>query len=126
LAHQLGANFYEGIFKGYYEKENWYGEALFMYSEYGRDPDDLNMGSDIFNSYKNPAMQYGNKIGQGIKCNLYFQKLTAGYILNRNINLRAAVSYIYRRNAVDNQRINREHIFGIELSTSFYNMSTVF
>ena len=126
LAHQLGANFYEGILKGYYETGNWYGEAFLLYAEYGRDPDSLNLGSDIFKSYANPSMQYGNKIGQGIKCDLYYQKISAGYILNRNMNLRAAVSYIYRRNAIEDQGITQEHIFGIEFSTLLYNMSSVF
>lgn len=126
LAHQLGANFYEGILKGYYETGNWYAEAFLMYAEYGLDPDSLNMGSDIFKSYVNPSLQYNNKIAQGVKGNLYYQKLSVGYILNREMNLRAAVSYVYRRNSIENQGITQEHIFGIELSTLLYNMSSVF
>ncbi len=126
LAHQLGTNFYEGILTGYYEKGNWYGDAFFMYARYGTDPDSLNLGGDIFKSYVNPSMDFGNKIAQGIKGNLYYQKLSAGYILNRNLNLRAAFSYTYRRNDLQYQKADNEHVFGIQISTGLYNSYRAF
>lgn len=126
LAHQLGTNFYEGILTGYYEKGNWYGEALVMYAEYGRDPDSLNMGGDIFRSYVDPAKQFGNTIGQGIKTNLYYQKVSVGYILNRNINLRASVNYTFRREDTQGLKVNNEHIFGIQFSSQLYNAYKAF
>ncbi len=126
LAHQLGTNFYEGMLTSYYEKGNWYSEAFLMYAEYGRDSDSLNMGGDIFKSYVNPAMQYDNKIAQGIKTNLYYQKLSVGYILNRNLNLRAAVNYIWRREDTQGMKVNNEHIFGVQLSSQLYNSYRAF
>ena len=126
LAHQLGTNFYEGILTGYYEKGNWYGEAMLMYAEYGRDPDSLNMGGDIFKSYENPSMQYGNEIAQGIKSNLYYQKLSLGYILNRNLNMRAALTYTLRREDIEGLGVDTEHIFGVQISTGLYNSYRAF
>ncbi len=126
LAHQLGTNFYEGLLTGHYEKGNWYGEATFVYTQYGRDPDSLNFGGDIFKSYVNPAMQYGNEIGQGIKTDLYRQTLSMGYILNRNINLRAGLSYTFRHQDTEGVRITNEHILGIFFATRLYKSGTVF
>ena len=126
LAHQLGTNFYEGILTGYYEKGNWYGEATIVYSEYGRDPDSLNFGGDIFKSYVNPAMQYGNEIGQGVKTDLYRQTISMGYILNRNLNLRAGVSYTLRHEDTEGVGIKNEHILGIFFATQLYKSGAVF
>src|SRR5690606_35554609 len=110
----------------YYEKANWYGEMYLMYAEYGRDTDSLNTGGDIFKSYVNPAMQYDNKIAQGIKTNLYFQKLSVGYILNRNLNLRAALNDTWRREDTQGMNVSNEHIFGIQLSSQIYNSYRAF
>lgn len=126
LAHQLGTNFYEGLLTAYYEKGNWYGEATLMYTQYGRDPDSLNYGGDIFKSYVNPAMQFGNEIGQGVKTDLYLQTLTVGYILNRNINLRAGLSYTMRYQDTEGEAIRNEHIIGIFFATRLYKSGVVF
>jgi hypothetical protein len=126
LSHQLGANFYEGILTGYYEKNNFFSEALFMFAEYGRDPDSLNLGGDIFTSYVNPANEFGNTIAQGIKTRLYFQTLSAGVILNRDINLRASLSYTYRRSDTQGESPNNEHIFGLRIATEIYNRNRTF
>jgi len=126
LAHQLGANFYEGIAEVYMEKENFFTEATFMYARYGRDPDSLNLGGDIFRSYKNPAREYGNRIGQGIENQVYFQNLSFGMILNRAINLRASLSYLFRHSVNEQSGTSNEHIFGIKVSTALHNKQRTF
>lgn len=97
LAHRLATNFHEASVYGYYEKDDFYGSARWTIARYGRDPDSLNLGGDIFRSYIGPARIYGNHTTQGITSTLFFQELEAGYILNRNINLRLALRYTYRR-----------------------------
>lgn len=126
LAHQLGTNFYEGILTGYFEKKNWYGRAVFTYAQYGRDTDSLNLGGDIFKSYVNPAMQYGNEIGQGRKTDLYRQTLSIGYILNRDINLRAGLSYTFRHENTEGIKTKNEHIIGIYFATQLYKSARQF
>lgn len=126
LAHQLGTNFYEGILTGYYEKDNWYAEATLIYAQYGRDPDSLNLGGDIYKSYVNPAMQYGNEIGQGVKTDLYYQKIAVGLILNRDLNLRTGLTYTYRRADNEKKDISNEHILGIYFATQLYKSNTAF
>jgi hypothetical protein len=122
MAHILGTNFHEGLAFAYYEKDGWYADAQWMYAQYGRDPDSLNMGGDIFRSYVGPAMQYGNETGQGIGHQLFLQTLTAGRVINQAINLRLAFSYTYRRLDVDGAPAPaQEHIFGIQFSSSLYN-----
>jgi hypothetical protein len=120
LAHPLGTNFYEGLIQAYYERENWFFEGQWNYALYGRDPDTLNLGGDIYRSYDNPAEIYGNEIGQGVQSELFYQRLAAGMILNRKINLRASAYYIYRRLDQEGSSVNNEHIFGVRLATEFF------
>ena len=126
LAHPLGSNFYEGILEIYLEKKNLYAEGMFMYAEYGRDPDTLNLGGNIYKSYKNPAMEYGNKIGQGVGNQVYYQNITAGIILNRSINLRAGINYLFRYAHNSQSGTKNEHVFGIKVSTAIHNKRRTF
>jgi hypothetical protein len=121
LAHILGTNFYEGLLHGYYEKGDWYGSASFMYAAYGRDPDTLNLGGDIFKSYENPSKQYDNTIGQGIATHLYYQKLSVGMVLNRDVNLRVGIDYIFRHQNTDGQPDFISNIVGVHISTQISN-----
>jgi hypothetical protein len=126
LAHPLGTNFYEGLIKAYYEKESYFFEGQWNYALYGRDPDTLNLGGDIYRSYANPAEIYGNEIGQGIRSQLFYQRLAAGIILNRKINLRASAYYIYRRLDQEGSSVNNEHIFGVRIATELFRTYTDF
>ncbi len=121
LAHILGANFYEGLAFAYYEKDRWYADAQWMYAQYGRDPDSLNLGGNIFRSYVNPARQFDNEIGQGIKNSLFYQTLSIGRVFNPALNLRLAFTYSFRRHEAEGFDTNTEHIFGIRFSTALYN-----
>ncbi|MCA1761596.1 MAG: hypothetical protein ABR574_08460 [Cryomorphaceae bacterium] len=125
-AHQLGNNFYEGLLRGYYEKGDFYGEAQFVYAVYGRDTDSLNLGGDIYRSYVNPAEIYGNSIAQGLQTQVYFQSLTAGIILNRDLNLRAGLTYTLRREENEVFGVNTEHIIGLSVATRIFNSNRVF
>ncbi len=122
LAHQWGTNFFEGVLRGYYEKGDWFGKAEFVYGLYGRDPDSLNFGGNIYKSYENPAMDYGNKIGQGIATHLYYQELEGGIILNRRMNLRASLTYVFRHDNTRGEDPNSTHWIGVRLATRISNV----
>ncbi len=126
LAHPLGTNFYEGILQAYHERGDWFFEAQWNYGIFGRDPDSLNFGGDIYRSYANPAETYGNETAQGIKTQLFYQRLAGGLILNRALNLRATVYYIYRRQDTEFSAINNEHIFGLRIATELFRSTTDF
>lgn len=126
LAHQLGANFYETIAEVYLEKDNFFAEGIFMYAQYGRDPDSLNLGGNIFRSYKNPASDYGNTIGQGIRNEVYLQDLSFGLIMNRSINLRASINYLFRYSFNEETGTQNEHVVGIKVSTAIHNKQRTF
>lgn len=121
LAHRLGTNFYEGLIDAAYERKGWFAELKIIWSEYGRDPDSLNLGGDIFKSYENPSMQYGNTIAQGVRTVLYRQSLTAGYVLNRSMNLRAGIRYTFRHTDTEGMPDGNEHVLGFFLATRIYN-----
>ncbi len=126
LAHQLGANFYEALAEIYLERDNFFAEGLFMFARYGRDPDSLNLGGNIFRSYKNPAMDYGNTIGQGIRNNVFLQDLSVGFILNRKMNLRASLNYLFRHSFNEQNGSLNEHVVGIRFSTAIHNKQRTF
>lgn len=126
LAHILGTNFYEGILQGYFETGSLFFDAQWNYAVYGRDPDTLNLGGDIYRSYANPAEIYGNEIAQGIRHTLLYQRLTAGIILNRNMNLRLSAYYVYRRLDREGSFVNNEHIIGVRIATELFRQYTDF
>ncbi len=81
LAHPLGANFAEVLWRSVYQRGHWKYRAQLLYSAYGRDRDMNqdgfadNLGGDLNRSYKNPFQQYGNALLQGDKTNVFYQQL---------------------------------------------------
>jgi len=126
LAHPLGTNFYEGLVQMYYEKGDYFFEGQWNYSVYGRDPDSLNLGGNIFRSYENPAEIFGNEIAQGLRSNLWYQRLSAGIVLHRELNLRASVYYVYRHLKQKDNDPNNEHIIGVRIATELFPRYTDF
>lgn len=121
LAHPLGANFYEGLLRAQYAKGRYYGEGFLMYADYGRDPEGLNLGGDIYRSYVNPGQQFGNTIGQGVGHQLYFQRLEAGLVINQKYGLRAGLNYTFRHLEIKEAKDQTEHLIGIRITTGIYN-----
>lgn len=81
LAHPLGANFAEILWRVAYQRGSWKFRSTALYSAYGRDRDmdgDSsidNLGGDLNRSYKNPYQEYGNLLLQGAKTNVFYQQL---------------------------------------------------
>ncbi|QDW26910.1 capsule assembly Wzi family protein [Pedobacter sp. KBS0701] len=120
LAHPFGANFREflGILNYSYKRFDLQGEAL--YSRYGKDPDGQNYGGDIFKSYDTRSVQYGSKVGQGIKTNLYFARAQVSYLLNPKYNLRLELAGTFRRESSTTVENSNLLTFGIR--SSFRNI----
>jgi len=86
LAHPLGANFMEGVAILRYQplpKLNLIVKSF--YTKIGRDTAKVNWGSDILKNNSTHQMDYGNKIGQGVKNTIAFLDLTASYMLRHNL-----------------------------------------
>lgn len=120
LAHPFGANFREflGILNYSYKRFDFQGEAL--YSRYGKDPEGLNYGGDIFKSYFTRTVEYGSKVGQGIKTNLYFARAQVSYLLNPKYNLRLELAGVFRRES--SISIENTQMFTFGIRSSFRNI----
>lgn len=121
LAHPFGANFREllGILNYAYKRFDFHGQMI--YAEYGLDPDGVNYGKDIFKVYTSRVADYGNKIGQGIKTNLYFAEGRASYLLNPKYSLRLELGGVLRRE-VDGIKNTNTALFTFGLRSTFRNL----
>ena len=122
LAHPRGANFREllGILNYSWNRFDFSGKAL--YSNFGTDPDaDTNMGGDIFKSYTYYPEKYGNKIGQGVKNNLYYADFRAAYVLNPKYNLRLELGYTQRFRKIEGDPTHKSGVINFGLRSSFRN-----
>lgn len=109
LAHPLGANLLEGVAIVRYQpipKLNLIAKSF--YTKIGRDTTGVNWGSDILKNNKTHQMDYGNKIGQGVKNTIAFVDFTASYMVKHNvfIDLKAVMRHssspvaLYNNNTV--------------------------
>lgn len=122
LAHPRGANFREllGILNYSWNRFDFSGKAL--YSNFGTDPDlDTNLGGDIFKSYRDYPEKYGNKIGQGVKNNLYYADFRAAYVLNPKYNLRLELGYTQRIRKIEDAPTQKSGVINFGLRSSFRN-----
>ncbi|RAJ10525.1 hypothetical protein LX64_00128 [Chitinophaga skermanii] len=118
LAHPYGANFVEWVNLADYQYKRWYLRGQVTYSQYGLDTAGVNFGKDINKSYETRADDYHNKIGQGLKTNLFYVQGTVGFLLNPKNNLRLEMSAATRRES-NNQWKNNETFFSIGLRSTF-------
>ncbi len=84
LAHPLGANFYEALFRSIYIKNQQNFEINIQAAVYGENIDTLNYGQDIFQSYLTRIDDYGIYITQGLKT--YY--LYTNFVYSREIRNR--------------------------------------
>ncbi|WP_341842499.1 hypothetical protein [Chitinophaga caseinilytica] len=119
LAHPLGANFNEMLGIASYTFKRWYFRGQLNYSQHGQDANpDENWGGDIFKPYTSREKDYNNKIGQGLKTNLFYGQGTIAFVLNPKYNLRLEASAALR-NEKNDLRTNREFIFNFGLRSTF-------
>ena len=92
LAHPLGANFAEGIGNLRYQKNRWSINTLLNIYYFGAD-DTINRGFNIYRSYDDNRLEYGNKLLQGVKHRITSIEISAGYLLNPKWNISARIGY---------------------------------
>ncbi|MFZ6050911.1 hypothetical protein [Halocola ammonii] len=118
LAHPLGTNFFEWINILEYESSDWHFEEQFNWAIFGRDVDGQNFGGDIFRSYTNPAMQYGNEIGQGQLNEVLLNKLTIERKVG-NSKARVFLSHMWRVQVTDDLRdVNHFALIGVKINVT--------
>lgn len=126
LAHTLGNNLYEGILSGRYQHKRWVFDARVIVAQYGRDPDSLNLGGDIFRSDVDPIRpESGHRTGQGIEHWLLSGELRAAYILDAHWGLRLEVGYVPRYLWIEDQT-NYTHFIQVGLRTALWNRNRAF
>ncbi|WP_099371852.1 gliding motility protein RemB [Sphingobacterium sp. 1.A.5] len=127
LAHPRGANFREVIGIANYSWNRFDFSLQGLISNFGTDSIDefgnrVNYGGDIFQSYNSAPNRYGNKIGQGVKNNLYYADLKAAYVLNPKYNLRVEVGYTQRYNKIEGEKTQKSGVINVGLRSSFRNI----
>lgn len=125
LAHPRGANFKETIGMLNYSWRRFDFSIEGMYSMYGTDPaDGTNYGGDIFKSYNTFPNEYGNKIGQGVRNNLYYGDFKAAYVFNPKYNLRLEAGYTHRVNKIEGQGTQKSGVISFGLRSSFRSFNS--
>lgn len=102
LAHPLGANFYESVSFLRYRYSRWWFEGQLLFARYGTDGNGDNFGGDIYKPYTTRNYEYGNKVGQGVRNNLFYADFNASYIINPVYGLQVYLGASVRRQAVEN------------------------
>ena len=96
MAHPLGANFKEIVFRLRYQAgKRWLIKPRLIYAVYGEDPDDQNWGGDILKPHITRVMDFNNENGQGINTKTLIGGLDISYELRQNLNL--DFHYFYRK-----------------------------
>lgn len=98
MAHLWGSNFSELVGIANYTKGRWYGTAKIVSGKKGFDiqGDTASYGGDIYQDYDNRTDDFGVKIGQGNKTNIFIGDLQVGYLLNPAMNLKLFGGVTYR------------------------------
>lgn len=98
LAHPLGANFKEILFKARYSPtKKWSVEAFLMRSSSGDDDGNSNFGSNVLipNGPVRVDRPYGNFVGQGLGYNVLLSSIDVSYQVYQNVFL--DLRYQYRK-----------------------------
>ncbi len=118
LAHPLGANFKEYLSVINYRFKRWQFQATAIFSKLGTDADTLNMGQNIYRSYSDSKMNYGNSVLQGNLNQLLQMEFKTSYIINPLWNLRAELGFRFFRWNVSSVNRDEKYIF-VGLKTTF-------
>jgi len=126
IAHPLGANFREIVFRGLYHYNGIFIQG--SYSQYftGKDEKGAFFGSNISQSDTLASFndnRYNGNIFQGIGTEVSHMQIEIGYLINPVYNLRISAGIHNRKQIVNNNELNENFIF-IKFSTmiqNFYN-----
>ena len=121
LAHPFGANFWESVNFLRYRYKRYYFQWELLYSIYGQDPPGMNYGGDIYKSYNTRVKEYGNYVGQGIRTRLFYQNMSASFLINPKYNLNFTVGAVFRSLKTNTSVSNTTYIY-LGLRTSLRNL----
>ena len=111
LAHPLGANFKEIVFRLRYQAgKKWLIKPRIIYAVYGEDPNNQNWGGDLLKPHVTRVMEFENEIGQGINTKTLIGGLDISYELRHNLNL--DFHYFYRKKNSEQD--------ALDLTTSYF------
>ena len=107
LAHPLGANFRETLFRARYQPtRKWLIETRLIHAAQGLDDRNTNWGSNLIRTYNTREQEYGNEIGQGIQATTLLFGLDLSYQIRHNLFLEA--EYFYRRRDSDRAEFEQQ------------------
>lgn len=115
LAHPLGANFSEFLFKlRWLPIQKLTVEQRLMFATIGEDIDGVSYGSNPLLPYTNRTGNFGIELAQGEKVNISSMMLDVSYMLYHNIHLDASIQH-RRSNSINNANDRVENIFSLGL-----------
>jgi len=123
LAHPLGASFIENVSIFRYRKNRWTADLKLVHAKHGGqvEGDTTNYGSDIFLSYNEGRMNYGNKIAQGNTTNLQIIDFRIGFIINPITHMKIEVGISNRVSEAINDTQSNQYLF-FALKTDLRNI----
>lgn len=134
LAHPLGANFWEWLIFLDYRKGRWEAGLDFQWAVIGDDdltnPDNNHNGSNIYvsdfeivdNISANLDFAYGNEFLQGVRHDIARIRVSGGYLLNPQLNMKLELFVEHRADNLPEMGLEKRNTsFGIRWSTSLFN-----
>ena len=113
LAHPLGANFKELIFKLRYQPtKKLVIDARFINMNYGTDTDSIFWGNNINLDYTKRFADYGNKTGQGVSTNTQIFGLDLSYQVLHNMYIDLHYFYRNQNSELDNLDLKTNYFGG--------------
>jgi len=124
LAHPIGANFWESVSIVKYQFKNFIFCNQTNVALYGTDSNSVySYGGNIYQSYRNRAQEYYNRIGQGVSNHLFYNRFSFAWLIDQTVNLRIELAHIYRH--ISNQfGSNTEHFITLGIKTNLWNSYT--
>lgn len=124
LAHPIGANFWESVSIVRYEFKDFVISNQTNVALYGTDSNAVfSYGGDIYQSYRNRAQEYYNRIGQGVSNQVFYNRFAFCWIIDRAINLKVELAHVYRHVTTPFDS-REEHFLTIGIKTNLWNSYT--
>lgn len=124
IAHPIGANFTEFIFRANYRpRDNIHIQPSFYIINVGED-DDRNFGNNILLPSNTRVDDFNNKIGQGISSNIFLANINMSYELFHNGFIDADIIYRTKKSEEPSNDLNSFYFnLGFRMNISRFNFS---
>jgi hypothetical protein len=125
LAHPLGSNFRETLTKINYSQSKWYIRAKFIRAWKGENPLNINMGGDPYDLNETREGKFGHETLQGIKTQLTYWAIKAGYTILPEWGLALEGRLLARSYRNKNEK-DRHIYFQLGLNSTLYEVERFF